>query len=154
VYRQQPLLSRCEYSFQSQSASYKTKRAIVQIIFEVQKLRGEPTNPNNNSESEDSKLVETFAATATVLPKDLTLPTKSCVSFLQRLTYEGSFSLRPALSCCRIIPFRSPAIDFVGSGDLEGLGRLLEEGVASLSDCDPYGRSLLSVRTPPLPGGR
>ena len=65
--------------------------------------------------------------------------------FCQRFDLNGFFSLNSAISVHKIVPEDSEVFISVGKGDLKGLLQLLNEGKASLRDCDPYGRSLLSV---------
>ena len=67
-------------------------------------------------------------------------------TFLQKIKNGGSFSLFPTLAFSAVLPVGSEAFVCAESGDLQGLMRLLNEGKASLWDCDTQGRQLLHVR--------
>jgi hypothetical protein len=45
-----------------------------------------------------------------------------------------------------MIPESSAIYQIIEDGDLEGLQRLIKDGKASFWDCDPDGRSLITVR--------
>jgi len=67
-------------------------------------------------------------------------------TFLQKIKNDGSFSLLPTLAFSAVLPVDSDAFVCAKRGDLQGLLRLLNEGKASLWDCDTGGRQLLHVR--------
>jgi len=48
-----------------------------------------------------------------------------------------------------MIPFNSEIFDIIENEDVHKLTELLNKGAASLTDCDPEGRSLLHVRLLP-----
>jgi hypothetical protein len=54
--------------------------------------------------------------------------------------------LPPMLSFHAIIAGSSPIFAAIRQGDLERLHKLLQDGQASLTDCDEDGRPLLQVR--------
>jgi hypothetical protein len=126
--------------------TFETDSATITVVCvnqEPKSLRG----ANVNRE----RVVALFAACTTILPKALAFKSKICASFLQKATENGSFSLRPTLDFCPVVPADSEVFGVVSNGDLEGLQRLLRDGKASTKDCDPEGRSLLSVQLQLLP---
>lgn len=66
-------------------------------------------------------------------------------TFLQKIRNNGSFALVPTLAFSAVLPADSDAFVCATKGDLQGLLRLLNEGRASLGDCDSDGRQLLHV---------
>ena len=66
--------------------------------------------------------------------------------FTQKVATSGSFSFLPTISFHAVIPDDSKVFQFVREGNLEGLVGLLKDGLASLTDCDTQGRSLLWVK--------
>lgn len=92
------------------------------------------------------ELVNIFEGTVNLIPNETISKTKISTSFWQKCTENGYFSLKPTLSFCAIIPENSHIFTLVREGDLEGLIRHVQQGHASLTDCDPEGRTLLNVR--------
>ena len=63
----------------------------------------------------------------------------------QEFTKKGIVSLTPRLSFRSIIPYDSEIFDIVQFGSVASLREALANRSASLTDCDPDGRSLLHV---------
>ena len=87
-----------------------------------------------------------FEGTISFIRKRSDYGTKVFASFLQRSTQNGFFSVSPSLAFCAIIPDNSEIFALVEKGDLKGIITRLQQGKASLSDCDSKGRTLLNVR--------
>ena len=86
-----------------------------------------------------------FAGTITLLPKTKRKKLKIRAFFSQYMMKNGTFSFAPTLSFHAVIPDDSPVFRLVEDGDLEGLKQMLQDGLASVTDCDTRGRSLLAV---------
>jgi len=67
------------------------------------------------------------------------------VSFHQRVTSWGTSIITPAISFHSMRPMGSEVFNIAAYGDVQELIELLQGADASLSDCDPEGRSLLHV---------
>jgi hypothetical protein len=55
-------------------------------------------------------------------------------------------SLKPTISFTAIIPDDSEIFALARGGDLQGIIKHVQQGHASLTDCDTKGRTLLNVR--------
>lgn len=67
------------------------------------------------------------------------------VDFQQRMSYEGSFLKKPALSVSALLPRDSEVFRLILNGDLDGLIKSLSLREAFLTDRDCDGRCLLNV---------
>lgn len=92
----------------------------------------------------DQEVEDIFEGTVSFIPKKPDWRTKISTSFFQRSTKDGFFSFSPRLSFCAIIPDSSEIFALVSRGDLKGIINHLQQGKASLSDCDSKGRTLLN----------
>lgn len=97
------------------------------------------------AESSCQNTLQKYAGKATFLTTDTAFPYKMSATVLQNLTCSGYYSLKPTLSYHAKMPFESEVLVTVRTGNLLDLKILLRQGKASLTDCDPAGRSLLSV---------
>ena len=95
--------------------------------------------------SEDDPL-EIFASTITFHPNDQSLGAKLRVAFLQQTMANGYCAVGPTLTFSCTIPKDSAIFKAVSNGDIEEMIRMFQENLASVTDCDPTGRSLLGVR--------
>jgi hypothetical protein len=96
-------------------------------------------------ESDDGECIEIYSRRFSYLPVNMKL--MMCATFSGQLSFNGvSHVLPPMLSFHAIIPGSSPVFAAVKQGDLERLHKLLQDGQASLTDCDEDGRPLLQVR--------
>jgi hypothetical protein len=95
--------------------------------------------------SEDDPL-EIFVSTVTFHPNDPLLGAKLRVAFLQRTMANGYFSVGPTLTFSSTIPEDSAIFKAVCNGNIEEMVQMFQENLASITDCDPMGRSLLKVR--------
>ena len=111
------------------------------LFQKMRRLRSEPANSNG---SEDI-VVECFSATIDYLPNVPLPQTKITASFHQFVKLQSATTLNPTLEFCAIIPDNAPIFELIRANDVIGVERLLNEGLASLSDCDLKGRSLLYV---------
>ena len=90
----------------------------------------------------EEKESDSFAAVQ-LIPSPWIIAKAIAVTWWQGL---GSCSMR--LSTRRIMPFDSMGFEFVTTGNIVGLKKLLERREASLYDIDPQGRTLLHVSLP------
>ena len=89
-------------------------------------------------------LPEVLEVSFAFLPNNFKKP-RIAVSFQQRLSYEGSFLKKPALSISALLPPDSEVFQSIEKGDLNGLIQSLSLRKAFLTDRDLEGRSLLNV---------
>lgn len=95
----------------------------------------------------DKKRINVFEGTVSLIPERDISCTKISTSFLQKWTEDCHFSLKPTLSFCAIIPDNSRIFVLAREGDLKGMINHIQQGHASLTDCDSRGRTLLNVST-------
>lgn len=81
-------------------------------------------------------VTETFAGSLTLMPKTKKRRMKIRAFFVQNVIKRGAFSISPTISFHAVIPDDSEVFHCIRNGDLRGLIKLLEEGLASLTDCD------------------
>lgn len=87
-----------------------------------------------------------FAANLTFMSSCPELKLKLSAAFYQRMLSEGGyFIIPPMLSVHVMIPDDSEIFRLIKDDNLQGVMKLLDQGRASLRDCDTKGRSLLSV---------
>ncbi|KAJ9614645.1 hypothetical protein H2200_002782 [Cladophialophora chaetospira] len=91
----------------------------------------------------DDATTQVFSATLEYLPSSNFAYAKIVASVVHRAGLFGSTTLYPSLTVSPIVPAQSEVFAAIKTGDLTGLKSLLQEGRASLKDCDPQGRSLL-----------
>lgn len=127
---------------------YDTNVGSIFVHFKKRKFMGSADHGENNilAIKPNEVVEEIFEGRVNFIPKRTDRQTKISTSFMQRVTKDGFFSLKPRLSFCAIIPHNSEIFALVGDGDLKGIIVHLQQGKASLSDCDPEGRTLLNVR--------
>lgn len=87
-----------------------------------------------------------FAATIQFRPTASPFGAKIAIRIEQSGLANGSIVMPPSILVCPLISKKSEIIHAVISKDLGAFRRLIERRKASVADCDPWGRSLLSVR--------
>jgi hypothetical protein len=92
------------------------------------------------------KIIKSFAGTISILPRTKQRQMQIRASFFQHMTQNGAYSFAPTISFHAVIPNDSKVFQLIEDGDLDGLKQMLQDGLASLTDCDTNGRSLLGVR--------
>lgn len=89
---------------------------------------------------------EHFSARIKLIPSSFTDSNLQIILDLaQEITKKGIVSLTPHLSFRSIIPYDSEIFDIVQFGSVASLREAIANRSASLTDCDPDGRSLLHV---------
>lgn len=89
---------------------------------------------------------EHFSARIKVIPSSIVgLNVQIILDLSQEFTKRGINSFSPSISFRSIIPYGSEIFDIVQLGSVAGLREALASKSASLTDCDPDGRSLLHV---------
>ena len=101
--------------------------------------------PNNFHNDQQQTVDEVFTGVLTLMPKMTRQRAKIRASFIQKVLREGVLSICPAISFHAIVPNDSPVFEIVKRGDVQSLRKLLDQGSASLTDCDTDGHSLLWV---------
>lgn len=104
-----------------------------------------PENMKMRAMRGDENVIETFAGSLILMPTTKKRRMKIQAFFVQNVMKNGAYSISPTLSFHAIVPLNSEVFRLIRQGDLTSLILLFEKGLASLTDCDPDGRSLLSV---------
>jgi hypothetical protein len=99
---------------------------------------------------EVDNMQDLFFGRLTFVPIDSSLQAMMTASFTQRVRNQVSQSLNFNISFHNTIPDGSDIFQFLADGNLDAIISLFREGLASLTDCDTSGRSLLSVCTIPF----
>jgi hypothetical protein len=102
--------------------------------------------PTDDTDTGHEPVEEAFYETLTLMSKGSSNPVKLRAFFIQKILRSGVFSLSPTLSFHAIVPDDSLIFELVRQGNVKGLVEELQNGRASLTDCDSHGRSLLGVR--------
>jgi hypothetical protein len=101
---------------------------------------------SGDSDTEEPSAEEKFSARMVIVPASGTdLRSKVILNVSQQSTSTSSILSTPILSFRSIIPANSKIFDIVRYDTLRDLQKALCEGSASVTDCDPDGRSLLNV---------
>jgi hypothetical protein len=101
---------------------------------------------SEDSDTNESSGEEKFSARIVFIPtRGTDLRTKVILNVFQESTSTGSLLSTPILSYRSIIPETSEVFQIVQWGTLRDLQKAFSEGTASVTDCDPDGRSLLNV---------
>ena len=101
-----------------------------------------------SSELEDhhsNTTTESFSGTVTLLASKSSCRSKIHIAFIQKLTVAGFSKLSHSISFSSMIPDDSKVFEIATKGSTEELARLFADGLASSTDCDTQGRSLLNV---------
>lgn len=126
--------------------NYVTELGLVSVQVKRRKLLKDAESQDDVLIDEvDRGIVNIFEGTVSLIPAREFSRTKISTSFLQKSTENGYFSLKPTLSFCAIIPENSQIFTLTREGDLEGIINHVQQGHASLTDCDSKGRTLLNV---------
>jgi hypothetical protein len=105
---------------------------------------------SEDSGTSESSGEEKFSARIVFVPTRSTgLRTKVILNVFQEPTSTGILFSTPILSYRSIIPETSEIFQIVQWGTLGDLQKAFSEGTASVTDCDPDGRSLLNVSIKP-----
>lgn len=100
--------------------------------------------PQDCTQDTQSDTLEILDISFTFLPNIPQTP-RIAVDFQQRMSYEGSFLKKPALSVSALLPRDSKVFRLIENGDLDGLIKSLSLREAFLTDRDCDGRCLLNV---------
>ena len=126
--------------------TYDLDWATVSVHMKTLKHGRRATSGVEREMSEDSEDIgHTFTAKVELLPRDAFIPTKFVTSLHFEVGLFGITSLNPLISISSMVPMDSAVFRLIKEGDLAGLLQLFQHGEASLHDCDPEGRSLLTV---------
>lgn len=137
----------CRYrgKHQTRGEVYERSGGTLLLVSTTQKGTSSHNHQDFDEEFNCQHILQKYAGKATFWTADNTFPYKITATVLQNLTCNGYYSLKPTLSYHAMIPFESEVFVTVKTGNLLNLKHLLKEGKASLTDCDPHGRSLLNV---------
>ena len=125
---------------------YTTELGLVSVQVKRRRLLKNVERQNDIVDDRlDQKVENVFEGMISLIPQKYISRTKFSTSFLQKWTEDGYFSLKPALSFCAIVPDNSHIFTLTREGDLEGMIKHIQQGYASLTDCDSRGRTLLNV---------
>lgn len=124
---------------------YQNPSGTLSIVSMSQNISSSHYHQDDEVEYNCQHTLQQYAGKATFWTTNTAFPYKINVTVLQNLTCNGYYSLKPTLSYHAMMPFESDVLVTVKTGNLFRLKYLLQQGMASLTDCDPDGRSLLSV---------
>lgn len=124
---------------------YQNSCGNLSIVSTSQNISSSHYHHDDEVEYNCQHTLQQYAGKATFWTKHTGFPYKINATVLQNLTCNGYSSLKPTLSYHAMMPFESDVFVTVRTGNLFRLKHLLQQGKASLTDCDPDGRSLLSV---------
>ena len=94
---------------------------------------------------QQDSLEDYFLGKVTYIPDPSTFRTVMSLSFVQKRHIQRAHLLNFNISFRNMVPDESAVFQFIQVGDLDVLIGLFIKGLASLSDCDTKGRSLLNV---------
>jgi hypothetical protein len=93
----------------------------------------------------DDYIIGTHTATITVSYIHRESGSRIVALFRYRLGRYSYSSLQPVLTFSAVIPSNSLAFQLARAGDLDGIRTLLNNGKASISNCDGKGKTMLHV---------
>jgi hypothetical protein len=93
----------------------------------------------------EDALHEVFLANVTVMPEPTDSSQIRMMASIQQAIGPGSYTLKSTISFSAVIPKKSAIFRMAVTGDLQGIKKFIEQGKASLWDCDPDGFTLLHV---------
>ncbi len=133
-------------------AEYRSKNTFIKInlqdgtvTFDVRrKYRRTCSIIQNDEQDTPIDVPKSFELSFAFLPNNHQRP-RIAVDIRERLSYEGSFLRKPALSVSAILANDSEVFRLIKDGNLEGLIRSLSLRKVFLTDRDIDGRCLLSV---------
>ena len=125
--------------------SRQTIAGTIDVQFKEQWLLVHCNRPNDSSAGEEPP-EETFSARIVFTPAShMGLSSQVILEISQALTKGNNILSTRILSFRSIVPNTSEIFCIVQYGSIENLQKAINEGTASLTDCDPDGRSLLNV---------
>lgn len=116
--------------------NYDTPVGSIFVQVKKRRLMGNSDHGQNDTVNikPDEEVEEIFESRVNFIPKRTDRQTRILASFMQRVTKDGFFSLKPRLSFCAIIPHNSEIFDLIRDNDLGGIIDHLQLGKAFLSD--------------------
>ena len=143
VSRSRSKLFKSRYTSQCDHTTLQTGEGNLVVFHKKSRL---PIADASSEDDPENMVVESFSATVDYLPNGPFPKSKISVAFEQFTRFRNATSLNPVLSFCAMIPDDAEIFYLISEDDVHGVQRMLEQGRASLSDCDSGGRSLLYVR--------
>lgn len=142
---QPSLISRDQFSYRRIDRIYETDSGSVTICSRTRFLKNELCADGHKHEPNGEREEEAFEGIVTFLPTTSTSRTMITASFVQNVAKGRHYALPPTISFHAMIPDDSEVFRVCEKGELRELISLLNDGSASLTDCDTKGRSLLNV---------
>lgn len=131
---------------QTMNQTFVTELGVFSLQLKRRRVLKSTESKSNLVNSETDQQVENvFEGTISLIPERGISRIKLSTAFLQKWTKHGYFSPQPTLSFCAIIPDDSRIFTLTSEGDLEGMINHIQQGHASLTDCDSKGRTLLNA---------
>jgi len=131
------------YHSTSKYISVDRPEGVIGLFHKHRRPRHSYDIARNNAEG---FVFESFSAAVYYTPRGPLPKTKIVTRFQQSVGLQLSTSLVPTLTYCAMIPHDAEIFHHILLDDVHGIHCLIENGLASLSDCDPEGRPLLFVR--------
>ena len=108
-------------------------------------LSTEDSTKDNLQQSLGKERGEVFEGRVSFVAASETFNMKLDFCFLQRVSERASHIMNPTISFHCVRPDNAEVFKVVSHGNVEVLFDMIESGLASLTDCDTKGRSLLNV---------
>ena len=140
-----PALVRGKYASTSKYVTSQRSEGTIGLLQKKRRLRR--SSDNNGDENQDL-VFEYFSATLDYIPSGQVSNFKITAKFHQYVRLHNFTSLSPALTYAAMVPEDAEIFSCVYADDVRGMLSLIEQGLASFSDCDPKGRPLLYVEIP------
>ena len=143
VSRSRSKLFKSRYRNHIDHTTFPTGEGSIVVFHKKSRL---PSVDAPGKDDPESTVLESFSATIDYLPNGSFPKSKISVAFEQFISFRDATSRNPVLSFCAMIPDDAEILYLISEDDVHGVQRMIEQGRASLSDCDSMGRSLLFVR--------
>lgn len=143
VSRSRSKLFKSRYTSQCDHTTLRTGEGNFVVFHKKSQL---PITDAPSEDDPENAVLESFSATVDYLPNGAFPKSKISVSFEQFISFRSATSLNPVLSFCAMISDDAEIFQLIYEDDVHGVQRMIEQGRASLRDCDSVGRSLLYVR--------
>ncbi|SLM39701.1 Ankyrin repeat-containing domain [Lasallia pustulata] len=140
VSRSRSKLFKSRYTSQCDHTTLRTGEGNFVVFHKKSQL---PITDAPSEDDPENAVLESFSATVDYLPNGAFPKSKISVSFEQFISFRSATSLNPVLSFCAMISDDAEIFQLIYEDDVHGVQRMIEQGRASLRDCDSVGRSLL-----------
>jgi hypothetical protein len=140
-----PTRDKGHYSITTGFEEFETDCGNITVFAKTVRSNHRENAAQTRQRLEGGNMQDLFFGRLKFVPNGSSLQAVMTASFTQRVRNQISQSLNFNISFRNRIPDDSDIFRFVADGNLNAIIGLFREGLASLTDCDTSGRSLLSV---------